>query len=82
MELAEYRLVVFLGNSDPGIPDLNPEPAFVPAAAKQHLATFGVLQCVTKEIADHLLEQARITVYRRRTGDDAKFNIVSLRMIR
>ena len=51
-----------LGNADAGVPDLDADRAVAPAAAEQHLAALGVFQRVRQQVADHLLEQARIAV--------------------
>ena len=62
------ELVVFLedglqlgfGNADPGVSDLDAQHSLAAAAAEQHLAALGVFQGVGQQVADHLLQQARI----------------------
>src|SRR5688572_14828406 len=64
MVLFENRLQVLIGNTDAGVPDLDAKRAPATAAAEQHLAVFGVFQCVREQIADHLLQKARVAADR------------------
>jgi len=69
MVLLENGLKLAIWNADPGIPDLDAQHSVAPTAAEQHLAALGVFQRVGNKIAEHLLEQARITVDREAARD-------------
>src|SRR5437763_15100696 len=70
MELLENRVQLLGGNADPGIPYLDAQLAAAPAAAEQDLASFGVSHCVGKQVAQHLLEQARVATDVEAARDD------------
>ena len=50
-------------------------------ATEQHLAAPGVFQCVRQQVADHLLEQARIAVDRKAARDHAQGKLFASRVI-
>src|SRR3954452_13538070 len=81
MILLEDRLKLPFGNTDPRIPDLDAEILSTTAAAKQHLAVRGIFQRVRKQVADHLLQQARVAVYHDTALNHAQFKSVGLRVI-
>ena len=55
--------------------------SLVPAATEQHLAALGVFQRVRQQVADHLLEQARIAADRQAARHDAQGKPLCLRVI-
>src|SRR5690242_12926033 len=57
VELVEDGAELGVGNADPGVPDLDAQPAAATTAAEQHLAALGVLDRVRQEVPEHLLEQ-------------------------
>ena len=59
------------GNADPGVPDLDAQLVAAPPAAEQDLALIGVFHRVREQVADHLLEQARIAAHAEAARDDA-----------
>src|SRR2546421_4174933 len=71
MELLKNRLKLLFGNADPGIPDLDAQFVAAPPAAEQDLAPIGVFDRVGEQVADHLLEQARIAAHAEAALDDA-----------
>ncbi len=81
MELLENRLKLFLGNADPGIPDLDAQLVAAPPAAEQDLAFIGVFHRVRQQVADHLLEQARIAAHAEAARDDAPAEPMRRRVI-
>ena len=81
MVFLEDRLKFLVGNADPGVPDLDAQHSPAPAATEQHLAAPGVFQCVRKQVADHLLQQARIAVDRKAARDHAQGKPLCLRVI-
>ena len=72
MVLLEDRLKFLVGDADSGVPDLDAQHSLAPTATEQHLAAPGVFQGVRKQVADHLLEQTRIAVYRKAARDHAQ----------
>ena len=81
MVLLEDRLKFLFGDADSGVQDLDAQRSCAPAAADQNFAALGVLQRVRKQVADHLLEQARSGVYRKAARDHAQVKSLRLRMI-
>ena len=58
----EDRLKFLFGNADPGVADLDAEHSALATATQQHLAMPGVFHGIGQQVADHLLQQARIAV--------------------
>src|SRR5271169_3794373 len=81
MVLLEDRLKLLVGNANSGVPDLDAQHAFASTATKQNLAALGVFHRVGQKVADHLLEQTRIAVYREAARDHAQGKLVCLRVI-
>ncbi len=81
MVFLEDRLKFVVGDADAGVPDLDAQHVAVPAAAQQHLALLGVFQRVGQQVADHLLEQARIAADRQAAGHHAQGKPLRLRVI-
>ena len=81
MVLLEDRLKFLVGDADSGVPDLDAQHSLAPTATEQHLAAPGVFQRVRKQVADHLLEQARIAADRKAARDHAQGKPLCLRVI-
>ena len=60
--LLENRLQFSVRDADACVPDLDAERAATPPAAQQHFARPRVFDRIGQQIADHLLQQARIGV--------------------
>src|SRR5467141_3353977 len=71
MEFLEYRLQLSRGNAYPGVPHLDAQLVAAPAAAEQDLAPFGIFYGVRKQVAERLLEQARIAAHVQAARDHA-----------
>ena len=56
----ENRFEFRLSNAQSRVPDFNPHPSRKATAAYQNPAVMSVFQGVREEIADHLLQEARI----------------------
>src|SRR5437899_5811076 len=63
MEFLEYRLQLSRGNAYPCVPHLDAQLVAAPAAAEQDLAPPGIFYGVRKQVAERLLEQARIATH-------------------
>ena len=81
MVFLEDRLKLIFGNADSSVADLDAQHSSVPAATEQHLATPGVFHGVGKQVADHLLQQARIATDRKAARDHAQRQPFCLRVI-
>src|SRR3546814_17044947 len=54
---------MLFGNADADSPDFDPQHVAAAPATEQDLAPNGVLQRVGKQIAQHLLQEPRVTTY-------------------
>ena len=64
MILFEDRLKFSLGDSGPGVADLDSQHSRVPSATEQDFAVLGVFQRVGEKVAKHLLKQPNIAIDR------------------
>ena len=64
-ELLEDCLQLVLGDTDAGVPDLDPEPRATAAGAEQDLAGRGALDGVADQVLQDALEQARVGAHHR-----------------
>ena len=81
MVFLEDRLQLGGRNADSGVPDLDAQLSPAAPASDQHFAALGVFEGVRKQVADHLLEQARIGANELRAGQDAQREARRLRVV-
>src|SRR2546423_623829 len=80
VELFEDRLNLLFGDTDTGVPDLDAQFVTPAPAAEQDLAPVGILDCIRKQIADHLLEQAGIALDGQSAGNHSPTEATRLRV--
>ena len=74
MIFLEDRLQFGRRNTQPGIPDLDPQEPRAPTAAHENTALLRVFYGIGNQIAQHLFEQTRIATHRQgRTGITRNF---------
>ena len=81
MEFLEYRAKLLSGDAGAGVPNLDAQLVAAPPAAEQDLAALGVFHCVREQIADHLLEQARVAPNAQPAGNHVPDETMRLSMI-
>src|SRR6202035_2478453 len=81
MEFLEDRLQLSRGNAYPGVPHLDAQLVAAPAAAEQDLAPLGIFDRVRKQVAERLLEQARIAAHVQATRDRAPTELLRRRVV-
>src|ERR1035437_5365430 len=76
MVLFEDCVNFLAGDADSGVPDLNAHHSLVSTAAEQYFAGLRIFQRIREQVADHLLEQARIAVYPKAARHRAHGNLL------